>query len=53
MIVRQGNNWQVQSESGKNLGTYKSEGEAARRLEQVEYWKARKPAKPATRLGKM
>ena len=31
--------WQVQSEKGKNLGTYKTEKEAKKRLQQVHYFK--------------
>lgn len=31
--------WQVQSHKGKNLGTYDTEGEAKKRLQQVEYFK--------------
>lgn len=38
-IVPIGNKWQVQSEKGKNLGTYDTKAEAEKRLKQVEYFK--------------
>jgi hypothetical protein len=38
-IEKEGNQYAVKSESGKNLGKYKSEGAAKKRLEQVEYFK--------------
>lgn len=38
-IVRLGNKWQVQSEKGKNLGTYDTKEEAEERLKQVHYFK--------------
>ena len=38
-IVKKGSKWQVQSEKGKNLGTYKTKKEAEDRLKQVEYFK--------------
>lgn len=38
-IVKKDNKYQVQSEKGKNLGTYDSKEEAERRLKQVEYFK--------------
>ena len=38
-IVQIGNKWQVQSEKGKNLGTYNTRKEAEKRLKQVEYFK--------------
>lgn len=40
MIVKTGGKYQVQSESGKNLGTSNTRAEAARRLAQVEWFKA-------------
>lgn len=38
-IVRVKDKWQVQSEKGKNLGTYDSKEEAEKRLQQVEMFK--------------
>lgn len=40
MIVKEGNKWAVRSESGKSLGSYSARAEAARRLSQVEWFKA-------------
>lgn len=39
MIVKKKNLFQVLSESGKNLGKYKTKTEAEKRLKQVEYFK--------------
>lgn len=49
MIVKVGSKFRVQSESGKNLGTYSTRGEAAKRLEQVEYFKAKDAKEKAKR----
>ena len=38
-IVKKGSKWQVQSEKGKNLGTYDTKKEAEDRLKQVHYFK--------------
>ena len=38
-IVKKGSKWQVQSEKGKNLGTYDTKKEAEKRLQQVHYFK--------------
>ncbi len=38
-IVKVKNKYQVQSEKGKNLGTYDTKQEAEKRLKQVEYFK--------------
>ena len=38
-IVKVGSKWQVQSEKGKNLGTYDTKKEAEDRLKQVHYFK--------------
>ena len=38
-IVKIGNKWQVQSEKGRNLGTYDTKQEAEDRLKQVHYFK--------------
>ena len=38
-IVKKGSQWQVQSEKGKNMGTYDTKQEAEERLRQVEYFK--------------
>jgi len=38
-IVKKDNKYQVQSEKGKNLGTYDTKEEAEKRLKQVEYFK--------------
>lgn len=39
MIVKEGSKFCVKSESGKNLGTYRSRLAAKRRLAQVEMFK--------------
>ena len=38
-IVKIGNKWQVQSEKGRNMGTYDTKAEAENRLKQVHYFK--------------
>jgi len=38
-IVKKGSQWQVQSEKGRNMGTYNTKKEAEERLRQVEYFK--------------
>lgn len=38
-IIKFGSKWQVQSEKGKNMGTYNTKKEAEDRLKQVEYFK--------------
>lgn len=38
-IVKKGSKWQVQSEKGRNLGTYDTKEEAEERLKQVHYFK--------------
>lgn len=38
-IVKKGSKWQVQSEKGRNMGTYDTKEEAEKRLKQVEYFK--------------
>ena len=38
-IVKIGSKWQVQSEKGRNMGTYDTKAEAEKRLKQVEYFK--------------
>lgn len=38
-IVKKGNKWQVQSEKGRNMGTYDTKEEAEKRLKQIEYFK--------------
>jgi len=38
-VVKKGDKWQVQSHSGKNMGTYDTKEEAEKRLGQVEYFK--------------
>lgn len=38
-LIKKGNKWQVQSEKGRNMGTYNTKEEAKRRLKQVEYFK--------------
>jgi hypothetical protein len=42
MIVKSGSQYQVQSESGKPLGKYRSRAEAELRLRQIEYFKHKK-----------
>ena len=39
MVKKVGSKWVVSSETGKYLGTYNTETEAKRRLEQIEYFK--------------
>lgn len=39
MIKKEKSLYKVESESGKNLGKYKTEKEAKKRLQQVEYFK--------------
>ena len=39
MIKREGSKHVVRSKKGKNLGKYNSRKEAAKRLQQVEYFK--------------
>ena len=39
-IVKKGNKYQVQSEKGRNLGTYDTKEEAEKRLNQVEHFKS-------------
>ena len=38
VIVKKGSKYQVQSEKGRNLGTYDTKKEAEDRLKQVEYF---------------
>jgi len=38
-IVKKGSKWQVQSEKGRNMGTYDTKSEAEKRLKQVHYFK--------------
>jgi len=38
-IAKKGSQWQVQSEKGRNMGTYDTKGEAEKRLQQVHYFK--------------
>lgn len=38
-IVKKGSKWQVQSEKGRNMGTYDNKADAEERLKQVEYFK--------------
>lgn len=42
MIKKIKNKYQVVSESGRNMGTYKTLAEAKNRLRQIEYFKHRK-----------
>lgn len=44
-IVKKDNKYQVQSEKGKNLGTYNTKEEAEKRLRQIEYFKHKESAK--------
>ena len=39
MIKKEGSNYAVRSKKGKNLGKYNSRRAAAKRLQQVEYYK--------------
>jgi hypothetical protein len=45
VIKKKGAKFQVTSKSGKNLGTYRSKKKAAKRLGQVEYFKAHPKAR--------
>jgi len=46
MIVKEKEGYRVKSEKGKNLGgPYKTKAEAQKRLQQVEYFKHKKPTK--------
>lgn len=38
-IVKKGSKWQVQSEKGRNMGTYDNKADAKKRLQQIEYFK--------------
>lgn len=38
-IVKKGAKWQVQSEKGRNMGTYDTKAEAEERLKQIEFFK--------------
>lgn len=42
MIRKIKEGYRVISESGRNMGTYKSEKEAKKRLQQIEYFKHKK-----------
>ena len=42
MIKKIKTGYQVQSEKGRNMGTYKTEEEAKKRLVQIEYFKHKK-----------
>lgn len=42
MIKKIKNGYQVQSEKGRNMGMYKTEEEAKKRLQQIEYFKHKK-----------
>jgi len=42
MVKKVGSKWVVSSETGKYLGTYDTESEAKRRLQQIEYFKTLK-----------
>lgn len=44
--------WQVQSEKGKNMGTYDTEEEAKKRLKQVEFFKHKKGCVMASLMTK-
>lgn len=52
-IVKKDNKYQVQSEKGKNLGTYNTKSEAEKRLKQVEMFKHMKSSMSATDVEKM
>jgi len=46
MVIRERGGYRVRSESGKNLGgPYGSREEAVKRLQQVEYFKHKKPSR--------
>lgn len=52
MIVRTGQGYKVTSESGKNLSAANlSHGQAEKRLEQVEWFKAHKPSQSQKRMN--
>lgn len=39
MVVKQGSNWVIKSQTGKTLGTFKSKEEADKRLREIEFFK--------------
>ena len=45
MIKKTKQGYQVKSESGKNLGQYKTKQEAQKRLKQIEYFKHKEKKK--------
>jgi len=49
-IVKKDNKYQVQSEKGKNLGTYNTKSEAEKRLKQVEMFKHMKSSMSAAQV---
>jgi len=52
-IVKKDNKYQVQSEKGKNLGTYDTKSEAEKRLKQVEMFKHMKSSMSAADIENM
>ena len=52
-IVKKDNKYQVQSEKGKNLGTYDTKEQAEERLKQVEMFKHMKSSMSASDVEKM
>lgn len=52
-IVKKDNKYQVQSEKGRNLGTYDTKEEAKKRLKQIEYFKHKKSAKTNPKIKKI
>lgn len=52
-IVKKDNKYQVQSEKGKNLGTYDTKEQAEKRLKQVEMFKHMKSSMSASDIEKM
>ena len=52
-IVKKDNKYQVQSEKGKNLGTYDTKEQAEKRLKQVEMFKHMKSSMSASDVEKM
>ena len=51
-IVKKGSKWQVQSEKGRNMGTYDTKAEAEERLKQVHYFKYVNESSRSTLISK-
>lgn len=45
MIRRESGRYVVRGQSGRKMGSYRAKGEAVKRLQQIEYFKAKKGGK--------